>query len=53
MGRDSASSAQLKRAGAGEMVRLGPSLGELGEVGEWGVFMGADSIVGDAGGEQR
>jgi hypothetical protein len=57
MGRDSTSSAQSKRTGDGETARLGSSWGELWRVGggqdaggERRVFVGANSVVGDAGG---
>ena len=57
MGRDSASSAQSKRAGGGETARLGSSWGKLGCTGvdggvdgEWGMLTIVDSVVSDAAG---
>ena len=57
MGRDSASSAQSKRASSGKTARLGLNWGTLAWMGgeqdtggECGVLVGADSVVGDAGG---
>jgi hypothetical protein len=57
VGRDSTSSAQSKRAGCGEMARLGSSWGEPGRMGGKqgvgrgrGMFAGEDGVVGDAGG---
>jgi hypothetical protein len=57
MGKDSASSAQSKHTGGGEMTRFGPSWGEPGQMGGeqgvggiWGVFTGEGDVVGDAGG---
>jgi hypothetical protein len=50
MGRDSASSAQSKRAVDGETARLGLNWGELGARGGQGAFTGTDGVVGDAGG---
>ena len=57
MGRDSASSAQSKRAGSGKTAGLGLNLGTLAWMGgeqdtggECGVLAGADGVVGDAGG---
>jgi hypothetical protein len=49
MGRDSASSAQSKRAVDGETARLGLNWGELGARGGQGAFTGTDGVVGDAG----
>jgi hypothetical protein len=57
MGRDSASSAQSKHVSRGDTARLRSSWGELGRMGneqgvggERGASVGADSVVGDAGG---
>ena len=57
MGRDSASSAQSKRAGGVETARLGPSWGDLGRMGggrwmggEPGASVGVDGVVSDAAG---
>jgi hypothetical protein len=57
MGKDSASSAQSKRAGSGETARFGSSWGEPGQMGGEqgvgggrGVFTGEDGVLGDAGG---
>jgi hypothetical protein len=57
MGKDSASSAQLKHAGGGETTGFGASWGELGQTGgerwvegEHRAFAGGDGVVDDAGG---
>jgi hypothetical protein len=57
MGRDSASSAQSKHTGGGEIAHFGLSWGELGQMdgewgveGGWGMFMGEDGVIGKVGG---
>jgi hypothetical protein len=57
MGKDSASSAQSKRTGGGEMTRFGLNWGKPGQIGGEqgvggirGVFTVEGDVVGDAGG---